>query len=146
MLYIKKWIFIALLVVGFVSSLSSEATSASDTKTPKLSDILQQLDSKGYTNIQDVEYDHGILIVEGINDNGIKFELHLDPKTGAILKQQHHLRTRLSIIDIAKQIEAKGYITIDEIEFDEGIYKVEAVNKNEEKIEMRIDPNTGKEV
>lgn len=136
---IKTLVVASSLLVASAALAAPEAPS-----TLKLSTILEKLNQQGYSNIHDVEREHGILKIEGTNDEGVKYEIHIDPKSGDILKKQHHIKTRLSALDIAKKLEAQGYKQIDEIEFDEGTYKVKALDKNQKEIELHIDPNTGK--
>lgn len=142
MKYLKQGLKTFVVTSGLlVASMALAAPEASSTL--KLSTILEKLNQQGYSNIHDVEREHGILKIEGINDKGIKYEIHIDPKSGDILKKQHHIKTRLSALDIAKKLEAKGYKQIDEIEFDEGVYKVKVLDKNQKEIELHVDPNTG---
>ncbi|BCZ95967.1 PepSY domain-containing protein [Legionella pneumophila serogroup 1] len=139
--YLKPIIlFSGLLVAPFAMA---EATKAEETSTVKLSTILQQLSDQGYKNIHDAEIDDGVLTVEGSNEQGVKFEIHLDPATGKILKKQEHPQPKYSIIDITKKIENEGKFKIIEIEFDEGIYKIKGETANHEKRKLYIDPNTG---
>ncbi|HAT8178335.1 TPA: PepSY domain-containing protein [Legionella pneumophila] len=140
--YLKPMIlFSGLLVAPFAMA---DAIKSEETSAVKLSTILQQLSDQGYKNIHDAEIDDGILTVEGSNEQGVKFEIHLDPATGKILKKQEHPQPKYSIIDITKKIENEGKFKIIEIEFDEGIYKVKGETDNHEKKELHIDPNTGK--
>ncbi|AMP88342.1 PepSY domain-containing protein [Legionella pneumophila] len=139
--YLKPMIlFSGLLVTPIVMA---EVTKPEETSTVKLSTILQQLSDQGYKNIHDAEIDDGILTVEGSNEQGVKFEIHLDPATGKILKKQEHPQPKYSIIDITKKIEDDGKFKIIEIEFDEGIYKIKGETASHEKKELHIDPNTG---
>ncbi|HCE5319998.1 TPA: PepSY domain-containing protein [Legionella pneumophila] len=139
--YLKPIIlFSGLLAAPFAMA---EATKAEETSTVKLSTILQQLSDQGYKNIHDAEINDGVLTVEGSNEQGVKFEIHLDPATGKILKKQEHPQPKYSIIDITKKIETEGKFKIIEIEFDEGIYKIKGETDSHEKKELHIDPNTG---
>lgn len=103
--YLKPIIlFSGLLVAPFAMA---EATKAEETSTVKLSTILQQLSDQGYKNIHDAEIDDGVLTVEGSNEQGVKFEIHLDPATGKILKKQEHPQPKYSIIDITKKLKMR---------------------------------------
>ncbi|MFO2699644.1 PepSY domain-containing protein, partial [Legionella pneumophila serogroup 7] len=84
--YLKPMILFSGLLVAPITM--AEATKSEETSTVKLSTILQQLSDQGYKNIHDAEIDDGILTVEGSNEQGVKFEIHLDPATGKILKKQ----------------------------------------------------------
>lgn len=140
--YLKPIIlFSGLLAAPFAMA---EATKAEETSTVKLSTILQQLSDQGYKNIHDAEIDDGVLTVEGSNEQGVKFEIHLDPATGKILKKQEHPQPKYSIIDITKKIETEGKFKIIEIEFDEGIYKIKGETDSHEKRNCILTPIPGK--
>ncbi|HAU0349232.1 TPA: PepSY domain-containing protein [Legionella pneumophila] len=144
MLNFKHYMKSLVLFTGlFSASLVIADTTPEETSAVKLSTTLQQLSDQGYKNIHDVEIEDGVLTVEGSNEQGVRFEIHLDSATGKILKKQEHPQPKYSIIDITKKIEQDGQLKIIEIEFDEGIYKVKAQTASHEKKELHIDPNTG---
>jgi len=49
--------------------------------------VVQKLESSGYTNIHDVEKDDGVWEVEATAPNGTRVELELDLKDGRILRE-----------------------------------------------------------
>lgn len=139
----KGWISL-LGMVAVTQTIAAPNTSPEAPNTSiKLSAMLQALNNQGYKHINDVEYEDKVIKVEGHSDSGIRFELYLNPKTGDIIKNQQIINPRLSIVDIAKKIETLGYAQIKEIEFDESVYKVEAMDSKGKKHELEIDPNTG---
>jgi hypothetical protein len=50
--------------------------------------VVQKLESLGYTAIEDVEKDDGVWEAEATAPNGKRVELELDPKDGKILKEE----------------------------------------------------------
>ncbi|QDP73246.1 PepSY domain-containing protein [Legionella israelensis] len=142
----KRKIFTGLIFIGLHCMLSSTTWGETNQNTSslKMSDILQSLYNKGYKNIHDIEKENGIIKAEGINEQGIRYELHLNSRTGEIIKQKQNMQLPLSALDIAKEVETQGYFDITEIEFDESRYKVKALDKSHKEVELQINPDTGK--
>jgi ABC-type sugar transport system substrate-binding protein len=68
---------------GFAVAQQAEATTELT-----LVQIVQKLESLGYTKIEDVEKDDGVWEAEAISPQGIRVELKLDPKDGRILREE----------------------------------------------------------
>lgn len=141
----KKEIFIGLIFIGLYCMLSSVTWAETNQKASslKMSDILQSLYNKGYKNIHDIEKENGIIKAEGVNEQGIRYELHLNSRTGELIKQKQNMQLPLSALDIAKEVEKHGYSDITEIEFDESRYKVKAMMPDKKEEEFHVDPQTG---
>ncbi|MCR6664320.1 MAG: PepSY domain-containing protein [Luteimonas sp.] len=60
--------------------------------------------------------------------------------TGTVVAQQVEA---LSAPQVRAQLEAQGYTDIDDLKFDDGMWKAEAKGANGEKVDVRIDPRTG---
>lgn len=45
---------------------------------------------------------------------------------------------------LIKQVEDAGYRTIFEVEFENGVYEVEALDAKGKKVELKVDPASGK--
>ncbi|MGQ3890309.1 PepSY domain-containing protein [Legionella sp. CNM-1927-20] len=145
MLIIKNIIKVAAVTSGiFLTAQVSAAENPTNSEADmRLSTILKKLTDEGYTNIQDVEIEDGVLSVEGTNKEGVQFELHLNPKTGKFIKKKEMAQPKVSIIDVVKKFENDNKLSIIEIEFDEGIYKVKAMTSDKKEKEFQVDPKTG---
>lgn len=52
--------------------------------------------------------------------------------------------TKMSIVEIAKSVEAQGYRDIDEIEFEGSSYEVCAKDASGKKVELTVNASTGR--
>jgi hypothetical protein len=50
--------------------------------------IIRNLESAGYTDVQDLEKDDGIWEAEATNAAGQRVELDIDPTTGAVIREE----------------------------------------------------------
>lgn len=146
MLSINKMIKIAVITSSLflTAQVSAEENTMNNEPSKKLSSILQELNDEGYTKIQDVELEDGVLSVEGANKEGAQFKIKLNPKTGEVIKKKVLEQPKISIIEVVKKFEADGKLSIVEVEFDEGMYKVKAISPDKKEKEFHVDPQTGK--
>jgi ABC-type sugar transport system substrate-binding protein len=80
---------LAALALGMAGASGLAVAQLADAKTElTLVEIVQKLESLGYTNIEDVEKDDGVWEAEAISPQGIRVEVKLDPKDGRILREE----------------------------------------------------------
>lgn len=145
MLSVNKMTKIAVIIssIFLTAQVSAEENTMNNEPSKKLSSILQKLSEEGYTKIQDIELEDGVLSVEGANKEGAQFKLELNPETGEITKKKVLEQPKISIIEVVKKFETDGKLTIVEVEFDEGMYKVKAMTPDKKEKEFHVDPQTG---
>jgi len=51
--------------------------------------------------------------------------------------------TSLSPAEVVRKIEAAGYRDVRDVEYDNGHWEAEAIDKNGRRVDLRIDPSTG---
>ena len=73
----------AVLAVSF-GAMAQQVETQSDLT---IGQVIQKLESLGYTAIEDVEKDDGVWEAEATAPNGTRVELDLDPKDARILKE-----------------------------------------------------------
>lgn len=131
---------------GFILSCVIQTAMANGIPTNSLpmSQILKNLQSKGYKNIREVKFDDGIYEVEALDEQGNEHILRVSPKTGELIKNQNIQNNAISILEVAQKIEAAGYHFIYKIESHGSHYDVEALSKEDKKVELKIDADTGK--
>lgn len=61
--------------------------------------------------------------------------------TGAVIAQDANA---LTAPQVRAQLEAAGYTNIDDIEFDDGMWKADATSADGNRIDVRLDAKTGK--
>jgi uncharacterized membrane protein YkoI len=126
------------------------AAEAPPTGTPPLTQILVNLQSKGFTDIRKIEFEDGVYKVDMVSQFGKETDLRLNPENGEILStktgsthRNPHLLT-VSPLEAAKKVEAAGYHSAYKIELKEGEYEVEALDARNHKTELTVNGKSGK--
>lgn len=112
------------------------------------------LEQAGYTYIHDLEFDDGYWEADAINAAGQSVDLIIDPRTGQVVRSinddsdagnsNNSGSGKLTAAQIRTALEAAGYTRIHDLELDDGYWEAEAWNAAGNKVELKIDPNTGK--
>jgi hypothetical protein len=137
---------IAALSMLTVFTLNSNVIFASETipaNTLPMSKILQNLQKEGYTVVKKIEYNDGKFEAKVINNAGKEAKLEIAPITGEITNLKDELAAKLSIFDAASKVEKAGYKNIYEIESSKEKYEVKAYDKNNKKVSLDVDVNSG---
>jgi uncharacterized membrane protein YkoI len=108
-----------------------------------ISNVLEQLQKAGYSNVQKIEYEHGVYKVEMLNDQGYKTKLRMDATTGTILKPVTTTKNITNLQQIVKNLQNAGYRNIRKIEMEQGQYKVTAYDNQGQKIKLKVNAATG---
>jgi hypothetical protein len=111
---------------------------------PDTAEVIRQLESRGFTDIREFDFDDGFYEVEARSPNGRRVELTVDPASGDILHPDY---TRLlSAAEIATLLEQGGYTDVRSIERDDGLYEAEALTAAGQAVELKLDPRDGRVV
>jgi hypothetical protein len=126
------------------------AAEAPPVGTPPLTQVLVNLQSKGYTDIRKIKFEDGVYKVDMVSKFGKETDLKLDPQNGAILStktgsthRNPHLLA-VSPLEAVKKVEAAGYHSVYKIELKEGEYEVEALDAKNHKAELTVNGKSGK--
>ena len=76
---------VAVLAASFGAATAQQVEAQADLT---IIQVVQKLESLGYTNIHDVEKDDGVWEAEATAPNGTRVELDLDLKDARILKEE----------------------------------------------------------
>jgi uncharacterized membrane protein YkoI len=115
--------------------------NASDQKIDMI-DLIEKLNAKGYHNLHEIDLDDDEFEVEGFNQDGRQYKLHLNAKKLEIPNIKAN-KKHLTMLEIAKKARAAGYHDFVKIKFSEGYYKIAAHNAKNTKVKLIIDPKTG---
>lgn len=129
------------LVLAVVTQIASADTLPANSLP--MSKILQNLQTKGFTIIKEVEFEHGAFEVEAIGPQGNKLKLQVNPQTGEITNNKDNQTNQLSILAAVQKLEAAGYHNIYRIELDDSKYEVKALDKDGKEVSLKINANTG---
>jgi hypothetical protein len=85
----RKVVGVAAVVAIFAASFGAATAQQVEAQADlTIMQVVQKLESLGYTNIEDVEKDDGVWEAEATAPNGTRVELDLDLKDARILKEE----------------------------------------------------------
>ena len=113
-------------------------------------DIRALLSSRGYTSLDDIEFDDGLWNAKARNTLRQRVYLVIHPVTGEILDERVHgtpststPQSALSAAQIIQSAESAGYRNLHDLDFDDGVWEADAINAQGQRVEIKIDPFTG---
>jgi uncharacterized membrane protein YkoI len=140
----KKQSIIIAMATSFLLLFVAPIMAADNKVTlPPLSQILQSLQTQGYSIVRKIKFDDGIYKAEVINQQGKEVKIEVNAQTGKIIKPQGN-KNRLTLLEATQKAEKEGYHNIYKIEADDDEYEVKALDKDGKKVELEIDATTGK--
>jgi len=104
--------------------------------------VRSALEGEGFRNVRDLEFEHGLWSADVDSADGNKIDVYLDPATGEVFPD--NAAARVSENEVRAKLTAAGYQHIDDVEFDDGIWKAEARNAQGQKMNLRIAPTDGR--
>lgn len=105
-------------------------------------DVIRLVESAGYTNVRDVEFDDGLWDVEATAADGRSVDLKIDPTNGEVIDP--FAAPALSAADIASRLQSQGYSNVRDIEFDDGYYDVEATGPDGRNVDLKVHARDGR--
>ena len=103
--------------------------------------VLQNLEKAGYTAVQKVTFDDGFYEAKAVNASGVSTEIKLNP-AGTIVTPTSN-SGGVSMMDAVKAVEAAGYHGISKIELKKEAFQIEALDNQNNKIDLKVDAITG---
>ncbi|HRP95276.1 MAG TPA: PepSY domain-containing protein [Rhodocyclaceae bacterium] len=113
-----------------------------------LTEIQQRLEAAGYRDIDKIEREDDYYEVKGIDPDGRRVELKLDPVSGEVTKSEAKNGRRersdwLTPAQLQVILESAGYRDIDKIERESRDYEVRATDAEGRRVELDVDPHSG---
>lgn len=106
--------------------------------------VRAELEAQGYTRVNDVEFEDGVWKADARSADGQRVELRIDPATGKVYPED--AVAQLSEADVRAKLSAAGYTKVDDVEFDDGMWTAEAEDAEGRKLDLVLDPDTGRVV
>lgn len=128
-----------LVWLGLALSCAAGVASAQDGLTSQ--QVRAQLEAKGYTHIDDIEFENGMWTADARSADGNRIGLSLDPRTGEVYPDEQV--ANLSKADVQAKLAAAGYTNVHDVEYKEGLWKAEADDPAGRDVEVRLDPRSG---
>ncbi len=115
------------------------ATAGKDAlKEPQVRALLTE---KGYTNIDDLDFEDGMWETDATSANGDRVDVRINPASGDVMAEK--LVSDLSENDVKAKLTAAGYSKIHDVDFDDGVWKAEAERADGNDVEIHLAANTG---
>jgi len=103
--------------------------------------VRTSLAEQGYTSVNDVEFEGGLWKADARSADGNRLEVRIDPATGKLYPST--AVATLGAEDIQARLDGAGYTRVRDVEFDNGLWSAEAVDPQGNKVELKLDPETG---
>ena len=107
-------------------------------KEPQVRALLTE---KGYTNIDDLDFEDGMWETDATSANGDRVDVRVNPAGGDVVAEK--LVSNLSENDVKAKLAAAGYSKIHDVDFDDGVWKAEAERADGNDVEIHLAANTG---
>lgn len=104
-------------------------------------EVRAALEAKGYTHINDVEFDDGMWEADARSADGQRVDLRVDPATGEVYPEDRV--SRLGEADVRARLAAAGYGNVHDVEFDDGVWTAEAEDAQGRDVKLTLDPDSG---
>lgn len=106
--------------------------------------VRETLIHQGYSDIDDLKFDGGMWRAEAESADGNDVSLRIDAKSGKVYPDEKV--SHLSADDVRASLATQGYTDVHDVDFDDGVWHAKADDKNDHRVELTIDPASGKVV
>ena len=103
-------------------------------------DVRALLANQGYTEVNDVEFKEGVWTADGKSADGNHVEVKVD-NTGKVISDANV--ATISKDQIIIKAQEAGYKNVHDVDFEGGVWKVEAETAAGVDVELKMDPNDG---
>jgi hypothetical protein len=135
--------------VGFAQNAPIKSTQTTTTTTTvatppgALSEnaIKSAIATAGYKEVKDLEFEDGVWEAKarGGNDNWVRIKV--GPATGKVY--QADAPSKLNQDEVKAKLTAQGYQNIHGVDFDDGLWNVDAKDARGQKVDLLVDPDDG---
>ena len=119
-------------------ALPASATPVNDAGT-----ALTRISEAGYHAPFELEYRHGYWVAETTTSDGLRITALVDPDTGDVAAFDARGNGAISSSQVRAQVLAAGYVRVKDIEFDDGFWEVEAIDRFGREIDLIVHPISG---
>lgn len=105
-------------------------------------DVRTQLQNDGYKNVHDLKFTDGMWRAKAEGGDGTNVTVKVDPKTGKSFPDKKV--ARLSEDDVKAALSSQGYTDVHDVDMDDGVWHAKARNPAGKKVEVQVDPDSGK--
>ena len=128
------------LSLAFAGGALAQAAPANTGSALTEADVRALLANEGYSEINDVEFKEGVWTADGKSADGNHVEVKVD-NSGKILPDKGV--ATISKDQIIIKAQEAGYKNVHDVDFEGGVWKVEAEMADGTDVELKMDPNDG---
>jgi hypothetical protein len=103
--------------------------------------IMQNIAAAGYRDVEDLDFRNGLWVGTARDGAGNSVKIMVAPVSGRVYVANEP--SRLDKEEIEARLTAQGYENIDDLDFDDGIWRAEARDSTGQDVDLIIDPTDG---
>ncbi len=104
---------------------------------------LERITAAGYHAPYELEFRHGFWVAETTTAEGLRISAIVDPGSGSVAAFDARGNGAIPAQQVRERVLAAGYVRITDLEFDDGFWEVEAVDRFGRKIDLVVHPTSG---
>lgn len=108
------------------------------------SDIEARILAAGYVRVDDLKLDGGLWEADARTRDGRWVDVRVHPESGKVYVET--TVSRLEAQDVEDRLAEAGYSRIHDVEFDDGVWKADAISWAGVRVEVVVDPDDGRVV
>jgi uncharacterized membrane protein YkoI len=139
-MHIRNQLIALAITMALAGSASAQQVAANTGSALTEADVRALMANQGYTEINDVEFKEGVWTADGKSADGNHVEVKVD-NTGKIIPDTGV--ATISKDQIIVKAQEAGYKNVHDVEFEGGVWKVEADKADGTDVELKMDPNDG---
>jgi hypothetical protein len=139
-MHIRTQILAMAIALAMAGTAGAQAVAPNTGSALTEADVRALLANQGYTEVNDVEFKEGVWTADGKSADGNHVEVKVD-NTGKVIPDDNVATITKDQIIIKAQ-EA-GYKNVHDVDFEGGVWKVEAETAAGVDVELKMDPNDG---
>ena len=103
--------------------------------------IMQNIAAAGYRDVEDLQFRNGVWVANARDGAGDSMQILIAPVSGHVYAADEP--SRLDKDAIESSLTAQGYQDVDDLDFDNGIWRAEARDSTGQDVDLIIDPTDG---
>lgn len=103
--------------------------------------IMQDIAAAGYRDVEDLQFSNGLWVATARGGAGDSVKILVAPVSGRVYVANQP--SPLGQAEIEARLTAQGYTDVDDLDFDDGIWRAEARNSAGQDMDLIIDPTDG---
>jgi uncharacterized membrane protein YkoI len=139
-MHIRNQILTLAVALAMAGTAGAQAVRPNTGSALTEADVRALMANQGYTEINDVEFKEGVWTADGKSADGNHVEVKVD-NTGKIVADDNV--ATISKDQIIVKAQEAGYKNVHDVEFEGGVWKVEADMADGTDVELKMDPNDG---